>query len=149
MPTSEMISNYFFLTHSYSKAVPRLEAILEKEPGHLKARKKLIIAYIETGHLRRAYELFVEMMLESPRTILDTNPEAEDCPCPELLLQVTEHKREFDDPANRHLVAGIYAAYCDLAAAIAGFREYSALVPDDSRAREILALLNAEIAERI
>lgn len=146
MPTSEMISNYFFLTHSYSKAVPLLEAILDKDPGHLKARKKLIIAYIETGHLRRGYDLFVDLMLESPRTILDTKPEAEDCPCPDLLNQVTGDERVFDDPANRHLIAGIYACYCDLAAAIANFTAYLNQVTEDARARRLLALLNAEAA---
>ncbi len=142
MAISEMIGNYFFLTHSYERAVPILEEYLRLHPEHLKARKKLIIAYIETGRLRDGYRLYFELLTENPAIILDTDPKAEDCPCPDLASFIGNGHRSFDDPANRVLVLGIYESYCDARTAIELFREYQKLVPEDPQVPQIIEILN-------
>lgn len=138
---SEMIGNYFFLTHSYARAVPVLEAILQREPENPRARKKLVIAYIETGRLRDGFRLYERIMTHNPQIILNTDPEAEDCPCPQLVDDIARGLRHFDDPANRFIVMGIYSSYCNAPSARAHFESYLQLIPEDRQVPRILQAL--------
>lgn len=139
---SEMIGNYFFQTHSYLRAVPVLEEIVAREPANPRALKRLVIAYLETGRLRDGYQIYQRIMRTNPRIILDTDPEAEDCPCPELVDAIGQGQRQFDDPANRLLILGIYSSYCNRRAARSYFESYLGLVPEDTQVARILAFLN-------
>lgn len=119
-----MIGNFFFLNHSYERAIPILEQVLTKNPKHVFARKKLIIAYIETGRLREGYRLYMELMSENPTAITETRPDSEDCPCPNLINQITNGDRTFKNSADRSLVLGIYSCYCDRDNALKYLRRY-------------------------
>jgi hypothetical protein len=139
---SEMLGNYFFLSHSFDRAVPALEQILAAEPYQPKAQKKLVIAYIETGRLRDGYRLYCRIMNDDPRIILNTDPEAEDCPCPHFVDEIVSGSRHFDDPANRLLVLAIYSSYCCAAAAKSYLESYMQLAPEDTQAAQILKQLS-------
>lgn len=143
---SEMIGNYFFLNHSYERAIPLLEAVLSEHPEHLRARKKLVIAYTECGRLRDAYRLFAQLIDEDPTVITCTDPEAEDCPCPKLVDAILDGERSFDDPANRTLVLGMYSAYCSVNESVFHFRDYLRLFPRDDRAKRILEQLSSQLS---
>ncbi|MBU0690634.1 tetratricopeptide repeat protein [bacterium] len=138
---SEMIGNFFFLNHSFKLAVPILEKVIAEHPTHPKARKKLVIAYVETGRLRDAYALYSDIIAEDPSIITSTNPDEEDCPCPVLIENILESGRTFDDPANRCLVLAIYSSYCCLADALVYFTRYLQSYPNDQRATAVIQQL--------
>jgi hypothetical protein len=138
---SEMIGNFFFLNHSFDRAVPLLERVIADHPTYSKARKKLVIAYIETGRLNDAFQLYYEIITEDASIITSTKPEEEDCPCPTLIEAILTSGRTFDDPANRCLVLAIYSSYCCVHESLAYFTRYVQSFPKDRRIAAIIKQL--------
>lgn len=138
---SEMIGNFFFLNHSFNLAVPILEKVIAEHPSHARARKKLVIAYVETGRLRDAYALYSDIITEDPSIITSTKPDEEDCPCPTLIESILTSGRTFDDPANRCLVLAIYSSYCCISESLNYFQRYLQAYPKDQRTIAIIKQL--------
>ncbi len=144
-----MIGNFFFLNHSFNLAVPILEKVIAEHPSHPKARKKLVIAYIEIGRLRDAFQLFSDILEEDSSIITSTKPDEEDCPCPVLIESILDSARTFDDPANRCLVLAIYSSYCCVSDSIAYFKRYLDLFPKDLRTAAIIKQLTEEDTDHV
>ena len=60
---SEMLGNRYFLARQFDKAIPYLEDALTQNPDGDKIKKKLILCFIETGQIERAFNLFYELLL--------------------------------------------------------------------------------------
>ncbi len=61
---SEMLGNRYFIARQFDKAVTYLEQALSESPGSVDIIKKLIICYIETGDVEKAFNHFYRLGTE-------------------------------------------------------------------------------------
>ncbi|MDZ7292124.1 MAG: tetratricopeptide repeat protein [candidate division KSB1 bacterium] len=138
---SEMLANQYFLARRFEKAQPIFEELLEKEPHNLRAKKKLIICYTQTGELERAENLFLEVLRDNPYVIIDTDPNSEDCPCAELVEHIERDLETTPPSAAFFNRIGILYLCCDLDASLNYFRRSLSFRHDQPRIREIVDIL--------
>jgi pentatricopeptide repeat protein len=120
---SEMLGNRYFIARQFEKAIPQLEDFLDQDLNTDKIKKKLIICYIETGNIEKAFTFFCELVKKDPKIIIDTDPYYDDCPCGELIpnweskLQLTQNSYGFYE------VLGMLCLYCDITKSIKYFEK--------------------------
>lgn len=141
---SLMLGNRYFLDRDYARAIPLLEAAVGEDPGCLGAWKKLIIAHQQVGDLERALGCFEEIVSRDPRSIIDTDPDEEDCPCPELCTALEKRLPWSPDPCSVLLSLAMLEAYCDLSKSLRYFRRAIALRPAEERLARICRALEKE-----
>jgi tetratricopeptide (TPR) repeat protein len=144
---SEMLANQYFMARKYDDAVPLFERLVSKNPQNLRVKKKLVICYTQTGQIERAVALVLELLRRSPRVILDTDIDSEDCPCPELTERM-ERRLQGTQPTVTDLnQLGILYLYCDLEASLQYFQGSLGKEPNQPQVREILAILTKTSGE--
>ncbi len=131
---SEMLGNRYFISRQYDLAVDHLEKALSEDSQADKIRKKLIICYIQTGHVDRALDYFYLIIRKDPFIIIDTDAYHDDCPCIDLIPLWEAHLKEEGPSYQLMLILGILSLYCDLHISIeylkkaATFGERTALI---------------------
>lgn len=118
---SEMLANQYFLARRFDKAQPMFAALLAKEPENLRAKKKLIICCTQLGELEQAERLFLEVLRANPYVIIDTDPQSEDCPCPELVEDLEQALKMLPPSAKQLNHLGILYSYCNAETALRYF----------------------------
>ena len=123
---SEMLGNQYFLARRYSDAYYELEAELRKETADRKSiSKKLIICYLQTDQIEKAFEMFYSIVTRNVNIITDTNPEKDGCPCPEIIEENLPHLKSNND-FEQKLKMGILWLYCDIKKSIEYFEKINA-----------------------
>lgn len=110
---NEMMANYKFLTRNYRNAAAELLEVVRKDPLNKKARKKLIICLTQTNQLYKALELFISLISEDIEFIIRTNPESEDCPCPDLVMKIEKGEIERSSDFELYVELGILWLFCN------------------------------------
>ncbi len=141
---SEMLGNRYFIAREFEKAVPILETALLANPALSRVRKKLIISYTQVDRIDDALDLFLKTLEDDPRSIIDTDLEAEDCPCPHLCSSIERRLPYLKDPSSALITLGILELFCDIDASRSYISEVTQLAPDDSRSAMALTLLKKE-----
>lgn len=138
---SEMLANQYFLARNYQNAIPLLRKVLDEEPENLKCLKKLIICYTQVDQVAEANECFLKVLEKDPYIIIDTDPMADDCPCPEL-TQKLEKGTVLEENLERHYnILGILYLYCDIHKSIRYFQESLAINPGQPPVKKALERL--------
>lgn len=135
---NEMLANYQFLVRNYQNAVNELIDVVANNPLNKKARKKLIICFTQTHQLDKALDIFIKLINEDVDFIINTNPEIEDCPCPELVTKLESGEIEREDKYELFIELGILWLYCSPQKSLENFNRALALNPNNE-------LLNAAI----
>ena len=120
---SEMLGNRYFIARKFGKAIPYLEAALSDAPQAVQIKKKLIICYIQTGQIEKAFRLVYDLVNQEPKDILETDIYYEDCPCGELIPQWLEKEDETSDKTELYEILGMLHLYCDLDKAVKYFNK--------------------------
>ena len=142
---SEMLGNKYFLARNYSGAAQNLQHVLSQNPINKSARKKIIICYTQTGEIEKAFDNFYTLVKEDINYIINTDPVADDCPCPEL---VTKYGKVFpyeNDSFDLQLMLGMLWLYCDVEKSIGYFKAINGTNITDLRIGEILELIEKNI----
>lgn len=138
---SEMLGNKYFLARNYRGAAQNLQFVLTQNPINIPARKKIIICYTQTGEIEKAFDNFYTLVKEDVSSIINTDPVADDCPCPELIAKygkVYEYEKiSFD----MKLMLGMLWLYCDVNQSLKIFSELTANNKSDLRLKEVLSLI--------
>ena len=138
---SEMLGNKYFLARNYQGAAQNLQFVLSKNPINKSARKKIIICYTQTGEMEKAFDNFYTLVEEDIHFIIDTDPVADDCPCPDLVAKYGKvypyEKKSFD----MKLMLGMLWLYCDVNKSWEIFHELNSNNDDDFRLKEVLSLI--------
>lgn len=136
---SEMLANRHFASGHYEEARKGFEAVLRRRPGHVTARKKLTVCYVQTGRLREAVDLALGLMEEVPEAlcVAAAQSEAEGFPCRAVLAAFAERGRSLDRGAY-HAGLGVLQLYCNAEAALG---ELGRAAEEDPSRMEIRALL--------
>jgi len=141
---SEMLGNQYFLVRNYSGAAKELEKALGKDPKNKGIRRKLIVCYTQTGEVQKALALFLSLVKEDAHFIIDTDPIADDCPCPELVYKAEKLLPDNQNSLDFLLILGILWLYCNIANSIHYFEKAQILQPQNPTIQSILALLNSQ-----
>jgi tetratricopeptide (TPR) repeat protein len=138
---SEMLKNKYFLARNYSGAAQNLQYVLSQNPINKSARKKIIICYTQTGEIEKAFENFYTLVQEDINFIINTDPVADDCPCPEL---VTKYGKMFpyeNESYHMKLMLAMLWLYCDANKSYGFFKEIAETDIVDLRIKEVLTLI--------
>ena len=142
-----MLGNYHFLNRNYSLALSELENSFLKTPADKSTRKKLIVCYTQTRNLNKALDLFLELLKEDADCIINTKPEEECCPCPELVSELESSKIERTNQYELFLELGILWLYCDIKSSVSYFEKAYQINTSDTRLTQIIQILNSKTKE--
>ena len=130
---SEMLGNRYFLARQFDKAIPYLEEALRQSPNGDKIKKKLILCYIQTGQIERAFALFSELVEKNPNIIIDTDIYYDDCPCNELIPE-WERKSQQENSSVEYLeILAMLYLYCNVERSRYFFQKASRKAKDPSK----------------
>ena len=107
-----MLGNQYFMARNYKEAVRALEPVYLKDSSNKSVRRKLIIAYTQTGKLMKALDIFISLVQEDVEFIINADPIFDDCPCPEIEKQLRVSPKEITSP-DVNIYNGILWLYCD------------------------------------
>ena len=138
---SEMLGKKYFLARNYQGAAQNLQYVLSLNPINKGARKKIIICYTQTGEIKKAFENFYILVKEDINYIINTDPVADDCPCPDLVSKYGKVFPYENDSFDMKLMLGMLWLYCDVEKSIVYFKAIDGTNIADLRIREILELI--------
>lgn len=138
---SEMLGNQYFLARNYDDAVFELEGALSKDGKNKLIKRKLIICYNQIGQITKALDLFLSLIKEDANFIINIDPVADDCPCPELVYKYEKDSDKINaiDPLLR---LGMLWLYCDVERSLAYFDKAHETSPNNPLVKSILSILN-------
>jgi pentatricopeptide repeat protein len=146
---SEMLANQYFLVRRFTDAQAAFENVLSSSPANKTVRKKLIICYIYNGSIRKALDLFYELIKEDIEVIINTDVIADDCPCPELIERFEKLKDPKFGYINMLEVYGMLWLYCDINKSVSYFEKLKEFSPSEQIYRDILAVYSSYNLKKI
>jgi tetratricopeptide (TPR) repeat protein len=135
-----MLGNKYFLARNYQGAAQNLQYVLSQNPINKGARKKIVICYTQIGEIEKAFENFYALVKEDINFIINTDPVADDCPCPELVEKYAKVLPYEDNSSDMKLILGMLWLYCDVDKSLELFRDIAANTKD-FRIREVFSLI--------
>lgn len=119
---SEMLGNQYFLAKKYASAAGNFQQTLLDDPQNKSVRKKLIICYIQTGEIRKALEVFKELIEEDIDFIINTDIKEDACPCIELIAKYGNVLPYEDNSVDMRIMLSILWLYCDVEKSLEFFK---------------------------
>jgi len=110
---SEMLGNQYFMIRKFAEAIPIFESVLEKDTSNISIVKKLILCYIYTNQLEKAFNYFSALVMMDISTISDTDLEKDDCPCKEIIEHVERISANYLNEESLNLALGMLWLYCN------------------------------------
>lgn len=142
---SEMLGNQYFLSRNYEKAASNLQFVVSNEPLNKSARKKLVICYSQIGQIKSAFDIFYSLVKEDINFIADTDPIADDCPCPELVDRYGKYLPFEENSIDLRLMLGMLWLYCDATKSLNFFTSLLNEKLDDPRLMDVVLLIEEKI----
>ncbi|MGE5352264.1 MAG: hypothetical protein ACM3P0_09285 [Acidobacteriota bacterium] len=119
---SEMLGNQYFMMRKYMAASKEFEKSLQADLGNYKVVKKLVICYTQINRPFDALELFLDLISHDIGIIINTDPIAVNCPCPELIGVVEAGAVRYEDKFTMNCMLGILWLYCDMSVSLRYFK---------------------------
>jgi len=110
---SEMLGNQYFLARKYAGAVSNFQQTLLDDPQNKSVRKKLIVCYTQTGEIRKALEVFKELIEEDIDFIINTDLKEDSCPCNDLIQKYGNVLPYENSSVDVRIMLGMLWLYCD------------------------------------
>lgn len=140
----EMLGNQYFLTRNYQKARDNLVLALKDNPQSKPIRRKLIVCFTQIGQVDNALDVFLSLVKEDAAFIIDTDPVADDCPCPELVFDIEAKTSRDSNKTNANIILGILWLFCDVSRSIHHFTEARKLQPENPKIKSALSIITAK-----
>lgn len=144
----EMLANQYFMMRKYNLAAKELEQIFYVTHNK-KLAKKLIICYTQINKPREALDLFLSIISTDIELIIDTDPQADDCPCPVLVTNIEDDIVTYENEFTKFYVLGILLLYCNKDASIKYFERAKQKNPSESKIDRILDILKKNLFKTI
>lgn len=142
---SEMLGNQYFLSRNYQLAASVYSKVHDLEPANLVVLKRLIICYTQTGEIKRAFDSFYMLVKKDVSIIMNTDPIADDCPCPELTERYGKILPYENNSTDLKLLLGILWLYCNPQKSFQFFKELSNTNPNENRYKEIVLIIKKHL----
>lgn len=101
-------------------------------------KKRLVICYCETGHVKSALELFDKITRNNIELIAETNVVQEDCPCPEILERMRWYEQVAANSFDFHSIMGMLNLYCNIDDSLAAFGRALDLNPENELIKKLI-----------
>lgn len=138
---SEMLGNQYFLSRNYQLAASVYSKVHLSEPNNLSVVKRLIICFTQTGEINKSFDLFYELVKKDVSVIINTDPVADDCPCPELTDQYGKILPYENNSKDLKLLLGILWLYCNPLRSVQFFEQLLNEYPHEIRYKEIVLII--------
>ncbi|MGE5497079.1 MAG: tetratricopeptide repeat protein [Syntrophothermus sp.] len=142
---SEMLGNHYFMIRNYLQAKLALEEALLSDPLSKPLRKKLVICYCQTNEIPKALSLFNSLITEDADIIINTDAEAEDCPCNDIVFELEGKLPLSQDKLSDFLILGMLWLYCNVRISLEYFLEAQKSCPSDERITHIISVLEGRL----
>jgi pentatricopeptide repeat protein len=139
---SEMLGNQYFLSRNYQLAASVYSKVHDLEPNNFSIVKRMIICYTQIGEMDKAFDYFYELVKKDVSIITNTDPIADDCPCPELTERYGKILPYENNSMDLKLLLGILWLYCDSEKSLQFFKQLSNDNPKENRYKEIVLIIN-------
>lgn len=103
---SEMIGNQYFLVGRFCDAISELEKALAADPLNNHIKKKLIICYIKTNEIEKAFNMFNQIIKQDIYYLLESNHINDKCSCSEIIYEL-ENTNIIKDQNQNNLALGM------------------------------------------
>ena len=143
---SEMLGNKYFLARNYENAALNFQDTLKSNPINRAVRKKIVICYIQTGQIQKAFENFYILVKEDIDLIINTDIVADDCPCPELIDNYGSVLPYENESVDLKLMLAMLWLYCSVEKSLKFFKQIRIELPDDVRIQEIISIIENKIS---
>lgn len=127
---SEMLGNQYFLARKFDLALHQFTEVLKREPDNLNCIKKAVICFTQVGQVSAALDLFHRILEMDPFIIINTRPEDDDCPCPELVARLENASPAPNELIDYYNILGMLYLYCQLDQSLAYFTKSLNVQPD-------------------
>jgi pentatricopeptide repeat protein len=138
---SEMLGNQYFIARKYQSAAVSLREALTNDPQNNSAKKKLIICYTQLGEVKKALQLFNELIEDEIDLIINTNVEEEFCPCPELIEKYGSVLPYENNSKDLKIMLAILWLYCDAPKSLNFFKTVLEQDPDNKQIESITSII--------
>ena len=145
---SEMLGNQYFMARKFAASVPEFEEALAKTLDNKMIRKKLIICYTQVGQIQRAFQLFHSLIKEDIDFIANTDVIADDCPCPELVTNLSQHEESLKSTNDEFLKLGILWLYCNSDKSLEHFVRAKANNPGNELINSAIKIISAYLNDK-
>jgi len=143
---SEMLGNQYFMARNYKEAVRELEPVYLKDSLNKSVRRKLIIAYAQTGKLMKALDLFISLIQEDVDFIINADPIFDDCPCPEIIEKLISSPQDNISP-DTNIYNGILWLYCDTKVSLKFLKKAIEESPENEGLKESVKIIKKSIQQ--
>jgi len=144
---SEMLGNQYFMARKYTHASVELEKAFVSSPTSKPIRCKLVICYVQTGNVEKAFELFISLCQEDVDFIIGMDPIKDDCPCLDILPDLEEELTQKNNSLDFLISLGILSLYCELGKSIKYFSMAHKLDKSNAKLKYILSLLKLRLTK--
>lgn len=142
---SEMLGNQYFLSRNYQLAASVYSKVHEAHPDNFSVTKRMIICFTQTGEIEKAFKYFYELVNADINLITNTDPVADDCPCPELTEKFGKVLPYEDNSKDLKLLLGILWLYCDANRSLQFFEQLASDNQNDTRFRNIVQIIKKHL----
>lgn len=142
-----MLANHFFLIRDYKHAADFYEKGIVKKYRSITVRKKIVICYVMTGQIEKAFNEFCGLIEEDIEFITNTNLASEDCPCPDIISMIERDEMHFGSQFEKYVSLGMLWLYCDIDQSIVHLKKAFALKKRNTRLIKIIDSLNSKSKE--
>lgn len=139
---SEMLANHYFMIRDFAKAVSNYESLTVKLGVSKSIRKKMIICYLRTFQIEKAFDEFSKLVEEDLSFIIQTDLNADDCPCYDIIAEIERNEIDFKCEYEKLIALGILWLYCDKKESLIHFIQAYQIDQTDSRLHKLILLLN-------
>ena len=109
----EMLGNQYFMIRNFSAAKKEFEQVLLNYPDNKKIKKKLVVCYTQIGKVEQAFKLFQELVKSDIEIVINTQPDIDDCPCPELIQLIEQQEEVSINLYEANLILAMLWLYCN------------------------------------
>jgi len=138
---NEMTAHQYFMVRKYYQASIEFEKIYNNEPDNNLVQKKLIICYTQSNRPKDALDLFLQLIKRDIKIIIKTDPDSDDCPCPDLITNINTDFVRYEDKFTIKYVLGILWLYCDAEKSLCYFREALNIEKVNPKISEVIRII--------
>ena len=142
---SEMLGNQYFIARKYQNAAVSLSEALSKNPSNNSAKKKLIICYTSLGEVKKALQLFNELIKDDIDLIINTDVKEDYCPCPELIEKYGSVLPYENNSRDLKIMLAILWLYCDAPKSLSFFKTVLEQDPNNEQIKSITSIIEERL----
>jgi pentatricopeptide repeat protein len=145
---SEMLGNQYFIARKYESAAISLCEALLNDPNNNAVKKKLILCFTQLGEVKKALQLFKELIEEDIDLIINTDIKEDYCPCPELIQKYGGVLPYEDNSKDLKIMLGILWLYCDAPKSLSFFKTVLEQEPDNEQIKSITSIIEERLKSK-